>query len=310
VASQPRGQKWVAGHSNGNLILRDNANTTRYVDSSAPTFLRAQLGTGSSARRVQLDRKHNWVYRWGALEIRKPLSGYNGIRATVDFGNDFEKYVYGIAEVPFSWPQHSLRAQAVAARSYAVARSMSLRSICDCILTDGPENQVYQAANKELDPTYGQNWRTAVDATAGRVLTYDGSPIATFYSSSHNKRSENVQDVWSTPQPYHRSVNDPYSGTSANPFRSWTVAPGNATLANRVSGVSLVTYVRVLERTAGGTPTVLEVHGRDGAGNRVVKELRSSNKNIGLDLKSWYALRSAQVDRLSFSTFTDVHAHR
>lgn len=313
VVQQPKGAVWVAGHANGRLVLREDDGSQTYINSSAPTFIRARLGTGNTPRAVRIDRKtvsgrpSSGFYQWGSFEVRKPLSGHSGVRATIDLGGQFERYVRGILEVPLSWPDAALRAQAVAARSYALARPQTLRSICDCVLTDGPENQVYRGAEGERGPS-GDRWVAAVDATPGRVVAHNDTPVATFYSSSHNRRSENVQDVWSATQAYHQSVDDPFSRTTANPFRSWTATPANSGLASRVSGISVVTYVRILERTAGGTPTRLEVHGRDGSGNQVVREL-TAGKNVGLSMKSWFGLRSAQIDRVSFSSFNDVHGH-
>jgi SpoIID/LytB domain protein len=304
VAEQARGSTWVVGQAGGRMVLRDEPETRRYVDDDGLAFLRAQLGDDSGSRRVRLQEKAGRSYRWGALEVRQPLPGYSGVRATIDFGNSFERYLYGIAEVPFSWHQQTLRAQAIAARSYAVAPFRSLRADCDCWLTDGPENQVYYGADRELTSA-GANWRAAVDATAGRVLTYGGSPIATFYSSSHNRRSENVRDVWGTDQPYHRSVDDPYSQSVINPYRTWTAELANRSFAERVPGVTIVTYVRILERTDGGTPTRLEIRGLDTSGQLVVQEMGGS-PTIGWELYRAFGLRSAQIDEITPSPFRDT----
>ena len=309
LATQPAGETWVAGRSgSGLLVLRNDSGSIRH-DVSAE-HLRAQLGSGSTDRRVELERKGNRIYRWGALEIRQPTGSNNGVRATIDFSGQFERYVYGIAEVPFSWHTEALRAQAVAARSYGVART--LRSDCSCYVTDGTENQVYYGATRELG-YLGDRWRAAVDATAGRVLTHDGRPVSTFYSSSHNKRSENIEDVWSSPQPYHRSVDDPWSSDSrgSNPHISWASSIANSSLASRAGGgMTLVTHVRIVERTQGGTPRTIEVRGRDSSGNDVLRTLSgtgaASQKTVGNMLRTAYGLRSAQIDVLSPSPFMDT----
>jgi SpoIID/LytB domain protein len=307
VAQQPAGATWVAGYGGGSFVLRDAADTVRYVNRGGLNHLRAQLGSGTSSKRVTIAEKAQRGYRWGALEVRAPRPGFAGVRATIDFGNDFEKYVYGIAEVPFSWHREALRAQAVAARSYAVVRSGG-RADCDCWVTDGPENQVYYGADRELGRG-GTNWRSAADDTRGRILTHSGNPISTFYSSSHNRRSENVRDVWGSDQPYHRSVNDPYSQTPVNPYRTWTATVGNSSLAALVPDISTVTYVRVVERTDGGTPSKLEVHGRDSAGRQLVQVVAGPSPNIGRAMYSRFGLRSSQVDVITPSPFTDTQTH-
>jgi SpoIID/LytB domain protein len=307
LETQPAGETWISGRANGLLVLRNADSSVRH--DLGVNHLRAQLGSGSTDAQVKLSAKGNRIYRWGALEVRHS-SGQTGVRATIDFSGQFERYVYGIAEVPFGWHTEALRAQAVAARSYAVARS--LNDTCNCYVTDGTENQVYYGAARELGAN-GNRWRDAVDATAGRALTYNGRPIVTFYASSHHKRSENIEDVWSTPQPYHRSVSDPWSSDprGANPHASWTANISNAALASRAGGgMTLVTFVRVRERTQGGTPRTIEVRGRDNRGNPVVRTLSgtgaASQKTIGNMLRSAHGLRSAQIDVLSPSPFVDT----
>jgi SpoIID/LytB domain protein len=307
--TQPAGQTWVAGRTADGMLVLRNADSSIRHDVEA-NHLRAQLGTGSNDARIRLGAKGDRTYRWGALEVRQPSSGQTGVRATIDFSGQFERYIYGIAEVPFSWQAEALRAQAVAARSYAVARSIN--HICNCYVTDGTENQVYYGAARELGAN-GDRWRSAVDGTASRVLTHNGRPIATFYASSHHKRSENIEDVWTDPQPYHRSVSDPWSSDprGGNPYASWTANLSNASLASRAGGgMALVTYVRVRERTQGGTPRTIEVRGRDAQGGQVVRTLSGtgapSQKTIGNMLRTAHGLRSAQIDVLSPSPFIDT----
>ena len=80
----------------------------------------------------------------------------------------FEEYLLGIGEVPSSWPAEALRAQAVAARSFALykIRKYGLQPTCNCHLTDGSNDQVYIGWDKEggLD---GHRWVKAVRSTDG-----------------------------------------------------------------------------------------------------------------------------------------------
>jgi SpoIID/LytB domain protein len=307
LVEQPAGESWVAGFASGKLVLR-NADETYRVDLD-DNHLRAQLGKGSTPVPVHLSQKNDRVYQWGALEVRRPTTG-SGVRATVFFegSGEFEKYVRGIAEVPFSWHAEALKAQAVAARSYAAAVT-SLDARCNCHLTDGPENQVYYGADRERG-TNGNRWVAAVDGTARQVLTSNGRPIATYYSSSHNTRSENIEDVWGTSSthpayPAHRSVSDPWSSAGSNPYASWTRELPNASLASLVGGMSRVTFVRVLERTAGGTPKTIEVRGQTSSGSPVTRTY-SGTRTAGGSLYSNFGLRSAQIDVLSPSPFVDT----
>lgn len=85
-----------------------------------------------------------------------------------------EQYLLGIYEMPGDWPIEALKAQAVAARSYALAyTSGGTKAIC---VTQAC--QVYKGGNK------GGNWEAAVRATEGEVLTYGGQVISAWYAST------------------------------------------------------------------------------------------------------------------------------
>lgn len=113
-------------------------------------------------------------------------SGYNTgvtiqVSGTNEFGQSFsdswniEDYVKHIYEMPTSWSMEALKAQAIAARSYALAYTNNGQSsICP--------SQKCQVVKKELNDG---NWQAAVDATRGIVLTNGGQPVKAWYSSTH-----------------------------------------------------------------------------------------------------------------------------
>jgi SpoIID/LytB domain protein len=130
--------------------------------------------------------------------------------------------------MPSSWPADALRAQAVAARSYAtyVIRRGGIRSSCGCHLTDGASDQVFVGYDKESGVD-GDRWVAAVNATAREVVTYGGSVIQAFYAASDGGYSENVEDVWHGGDPdyaipYLRGVCDPGEYSSGSPWTDWT----------------------------------------------------------------------------------------
>ena len=85
-----------------------------------------------------------------------------------------EQYMLGIYEVPNSWPIEALKAQAVAARSYAMAFTNSgANSICTT-----QKCQVYKGGNK------GGNWEQAVKATEGEVLIQNGQIVKAYFAST------------------------------------------------------------------------------------------------------------------------------
>ena len=136
-----------------------------------------------------------------------------------------QRYLYGLGEVPSSWPQAALRAQAMAGRTYAfdkVQRSGQHREPCDCAVFDSVVDQAYIGEGKR--DSYFAEWKEAVDETKQQVILHDGSPIQALYSSSSGGHTENNENVWGgTPLPYLRGVKDGTDDVDANPNHKWTV---------------------------------------------------------------------------------------
>ena len=126
-----------------------------------------------------------------------------------------EEYLYGVVpdEMPPGWAMEALKAQAVAARSYALA---SRRSSGPFDLFADTRSQVYGGVASEEPRT-----NAAVAATAGQVLYHDGRVAHTFFHSTSGGRTAAIRDVWPTaqPLPYLVSVSDPYDRLS--PYHRW-----------------------------------------------------------------------------------------
>jgi stage II sporulation protein D len=118
-----------------------------------------------------------------------------------------ERYLRGVVpwEMPHRWRPQALAAQAVAARSYALA---TLHPNQTFDLFADTRDQVYGGIRAETDATNG-----AVGATAGEILTYDGRVALAYYSSTSGGRTE------AGSKPYLASVSDPYDGIS--PHHRW-----------------------------------------------------------------------------------------
>jgi SpoIID/LytB domain protein len=133
----------------------------------------------------------------------------------------FEEYVQGIAEVPSGWPAEALKAQAIAARTYALHEmrkdvATEARAVgADICATQAC--QVYAGLAKERQEN-GSRWVAAVQATRGEVLLYRGAPILAMYSSSNGGRSV------AGGRPYLKSAPDPDS--ARGPYGSWQVRLG------------------------------------------------------------------------------------
>jgi hypothetical protein len=110
---------------------------------------------------------------------------------------DLEDYVKGVLpkEIGTSFPAEAMKAQAVAARTYAVYYVLTKKKpICTTTTC-----QVWSA-------THYAETDAAVDATAGVVVTYDGNLVSTNFAASCGGATANSEDVWSSALPYLRGV--------------------------------------------------------------------------------------------------------
>ena len=161
----------------------------------------------------------------------------------------FEEYLYGIAEIPVSWPEEAQKAQAVAARSYAASRIIARGDSNAWDILSTTADQYYAGQVKMLTEGCG-NWCPAVDLTAGEVAVYpgedeDGDTVAeTFYSASNGGYTAEPPDVWAsgTTRPYLLANPDPFDGNEANPYAAreyvYTVADVTRWLNNYVDPIT------------------------------------------------------------------------
>jgi stage II sporulation protein D len=147
-----------------------------------------------------------------------------------------QQYLYGVvtAEMPSSWLPAALQAQAVAARSYALA---SRQAGAPYDVSAG--GQAYVGVSAETPAG-----KQAVDATAGQVLLYNGSVALTLFSSSTGGRTQSAADAFGPPgRPYLVSVSDPYDNIS--PWHNWGPVP--------VTGTTLASSLGVVGRVVDAT---------------------------------------------------------
>jgi SpoIID/LytB domain protein len=126
-----------------------------------------------------------------------------------------DAYVAGVVagEMPFRWSIGALAAQAVAARSYALA---TLKPTKTFDLYADTRSQVYGGIAYETPRT-----NLAVAKTANKVLLWHGRVATTFFFSTSGGRTADVRDVWPSlgNVPYLRAVDDPYDARS--PHHLW-----------------------------------------------------------------------------------------
>jgi stage II sporulation protein D len=189
----------------------------RFKRSGSDVILRGSHGarlancgrTGTATGRGSIRVGGKGVYR-GKLKATAADGGLLVINAV-----GLDAYVKGVVpnEVPSSWPRAALEAQAVAARSYALATSGG----GDFDVYDDTRSQVYGGIGSETART-----NVAAAGTRGQVVLYNGEVAQTFFSACSGGHTESVQNVFfGPPVPYLVGVPDPYDG--ACPLHSWTL---------------------------------------------------------------------------------------
>jgi SpoIID/LytB domain protein len=152
----------------------------------------------------------NGAYR-GAIDFSPgTFSGVNAINSL-----SLDTYVRGVVgdESPPSWPLEALKAQAVAARTYALT---TMKPTSGFDVYPDTRSQVYGGVAAEEAST-----DQAVAETSGEVVTYNGQPVTTYFFSTSGGRTENVENtpLGNEPRPWLKSVDDPYDDTS--PRHRW-----------------------------------------------------------------------------------------
>jgi stage II sporulation protein D len=163
-------------------------------------------------------------FRPGATALALNGRGYRGSLRVLKLGPakvrivnvvDLDLYLRGVvpSEMPKSWALEALKAQAVAARSYALSH---LHSGGGFDLYPDTRDQVYLGIPHEAPST-----TAAVNATAGQVVLYKGKVANTYFFSTSGGRTASIQDLYpdSPPVAYLVSVPDPYD--SISPYHDW-----------------------------------------------------------------------------------------
>jgi SpoIID/LytB domain protein len=215
------------------------------------------LTTGGSTKR----------YRHGQISLKvirdktvgKRLAIINSVRLQ-------DEYLWGIGEVPSSWPAQALEAQAIASRTYALAKSNKIRSACDCHLYATISDQTFAGYSKESEPRFGEIWKAAVNRTAGMIVTHSGKPITAYFSSSSGGTTETSEHAWGTATPYTLSVPDSASVDMAlNPrFANWTREIPQSVIAQAFALPSVISLT-ILSINPAGSVALIQAISSDGS---------------------------------------------
>jgi SpoIID/LytB domain protein len=232
-------------------------------------------------------------YKYGYITI-KVVKGAMEVTNTLALRDE---YLWGISEVPSSWPAAMLEAQAIASRSYALSKLSVIRSSCDCQVYSSITDQNFVGYSKESEPRFGHFWkdavsRTIVDTSTSLVVLSNGKPAQTFFFSSSGGATQSTRDAWGEATAFTQSVPDSASvDVKLNPrFASWK-ASSTQELVAKAFLLPNVVSLEILSRNQAGAVTYIAATSSDG----VTKKIRGDTFRSRAKLPSpWFSLVSVQ----------------
>jgi len=232
-------------------------------------------------------------YKYGYITI-KVVRGALEVTNTLSLRDE---YLWGISEVPSSWPTAMLEAQAIASRSFALSKLGVIRPNCDCQVFSHISDQNFVGYSKESEPRFGRLWkdavsRTIIDTTTSLVVISNGKPAQTYFFSSSGGATQTSFDAWGGATAYTQSVPDTASvDVKLNPrFASWK-ASSTQELVAKAFLLPNVVSLEILSRNQAGAVTFIAGTSSDG----VTKKIRGDTFRSRAKLPSpWFSLVSVE----------------
>ena len=232
-------------------------------------------------------------YKYGYITI-KALKGALVVTNTLALRDE---YLWGISEVPSSWPAAALEAQAIASRSYALSKLSIIRPSCDCQVFSHISDQNFVGYSKESEPRFGHFWkdavtRTIIDTSTSLVVLSNGKPAQTYFFSSSGGATQTTLDAWGAATAFTQSVPDTASAdVKLNPrVASWKAASTQELVAKAFLLPNVVS-LEILSRNQAGAVTYIAATSSEG----VTKKIRGDTFRSRAKLPSpWFSLVSVQ----------------
>ena len=214
---------------------------------------------------------------------------------------DIEEYLYGVlsSEMPSTFDEEALKAQAIAARTYVIYKmenNITSGHKNSAVCTNSAHCQAYTSYD-DLKKIKGEDWiksdyvkvKKAVDDTKGQIVSYEEKAILPLYFSTSSGKTENSKDVFSTQYPYLVSVDSPYEENSPKYSTTYSIKKSkfikyikNIYPQINISLDKLDKEVSIVDRTDGGCVKVIEVGNVkiSGTDMRKILNLNSANFTI------------------------------
>lgn len=233
-------------------------------------------------------------YKYGQIQIKIVKAPKIGNRLEVTNSVLLhDEYLWGISEVPSSWPAAALQAQAIASRTYALNKAGNIRPACDCDLYSMNKDQSFVGYSKESEPRFGALWKAAVTATSpdtstGLIVAMKGKAIPTYFFSSSAGVTESALNAFGTAAPFALSVPDTASlDIKLNPrFVSWKVSASQSLVASAFLLPDVVSLAIVSQNTTG---TVAKIEATSSSGKKAVLRGETFRSRAKLP-SSWFSL--------------------
>ena len=204
-----------------------------------------------------------------------------------------EEYIFGVlaAEMPALYHEEALKAQAVAAYTFACYRRTENSDKAYDLTTDFNTDQSFITEEKAREKwgdkaeEYSSKLKDAVKEAENLAITYDGKPILAVYHAISSGKTEDCKNVWGSDYPYLNAVASPFD-TLAPDYISKAVFSADevkSKLSEKVAVSGEASgYFGKTERTASGTVKSIEVCGTNLSGTeiRTLFSLRSSNFEV------------------------------
>ncbi len=221
------------------------------------------------------------------LEIKWQLT--NGIpQLALIHTLPLETYVIGIvsSEVPHSWPLEALKAQAIAARTYAVWQKFR-RLDKNYHMESSVLDQVYGGAQREH--TLAEQ---AVQQTKGQILTYDNKPIEAYFHATCGGQTESAQEAWGKNLAYLPGSKCGYCKTAKQ--YHWTYSLTKKNLRNSLKSVfpGEISHVKIIQTSKTGRAKLIEISHK--------KQKKQISATSFRELLGYNNIRSTLIDKISF----------
>ena len=198
---------------------------------------------------------------------------------------ELEEYLIGVvaAEMPASFSTEALKAQAIAARTYALKQIENNKTLTDTVAT-----QVYKD-NNQLKKIWGNSFNTyyskvknAVNATSGLVMYYNNTLINAFYHSTSNGFTEDATAVFGA-YPYLKSVESTVDKNVSSYLK--TITMSYETISNKLKvPITSLSNIKIERNNSNHvSKIIIDNNTYDGVKFRTILGLRSTDFDITLN---------------------------